>query len=89
MPPGGFSLYTVYAYMCHLTGMVWRNIALHKGPHLKFCLTKGSLFGPKSDLQKGRFLLKIEVSPLKNACLATSNVKFSASQVNNTFVGTF
>ena len=28
------------------------------------------LFGPKSALQKGPFLLKIEVSPLKNACFA-------------------
>ncbi len=60
----------IRGWRCHLTGMVWQKIALHKGPHLKVCLTKGSLFGPKSVLQKGPFLLKIEVSPLKNACFA-------------------
>ncbi len=49
----------------HLTGMVQRKIALHKGPHLKFCLTKGSLFGPKIALQNGPFLLNLKVSPLK------------------------
>ncbi len=67
---GGGSPYTGYTRMCHLTGMIWRKIALHKGPYLKFCLTKGSLCGPKSALQKGPFSLKIEVSPLKNACFA-------------------
>ncbi len=74
--------------MCHLTGMVWRIIALHKGPHLKFCLTKGSLFGPKSALPKGPFLLEIEVSK-KMHVSSTSNVNFSASQVNHTLLGTF
>ena len=78
-----------YTRMCHLAGMVWRKIALHKDPHLKFCLTKGSLFGSKSVLQKGPFLLKIEVSPLKNAYFADSNVKFSASPLNLTFLGSF
>ena len=56
--------------MCHMTGMVWRKFASHKGPHLKFCLTKGSLFGNRSALQKGPFLMKIEVPPVKNACFA-------------------
>ncbi len=40
------------------------------GKYMKFCLPKGSLFGPKSGLHKGPFLQKIEVSPLKNACFA-------------------
>ncbi len=79
--------------MCHLTGMVWRKIALHKGPHLKFCLTKGSLFGPKSALQKGPFLLKIEVSPLKNACFANFKRKIfrksSESYIFRHFLLTF
>ncbi len=78
IPRGGGSPYTRYTRMCHLTGiMVWRKIALHKGPNLKFCLTKGSLFGNKSALQKGPFLLKIEVSPLKNACFANFKRKIS------------
>ncbi len=78
---GGGSPKKRYTRICHLTGIVWRKIALHKGPHLKFCLTKGSLFGPKSALQKGPFLLKIEVSPLRNACFA--NFKRKIFQKSN------
>ncbi len=66
-PGGGGSPYTRYMRTCHLTGLVCRKIALHKGPHLKFRLTKGSLFSLKSALQQGPFLLKFEVSPLRNA----------------------
>ncbi len=86
---GGGSPYMRYKQMCHLTGMVWRKIALHKGPNLKFCITKGSLFCPKSALQKGPFLLKIEVSPLKNACFANFKRKIfwksSKSYILDTF----
>ncbi len=32
--PRGDSPYTWYPRMCHLTGMVWRKIALQKGPSL-------------------------------------------------------
>ncbi len=89
----GGSPYTRYTRMFHLTGMVWRKNALHKGPHVKFCLTKGSLFGPKSALQKGHFLQKIEVSPLKNACFANfkRNVfcKSTASYIIRHFLVTF
>ncbi len=64
---GGFSLYAAIG-MCHFGGRVLEIFALHKGLLLRFCLTKGSLFSLKIALQKGPFLLKIEVSPLKNAC---------------------
>ncbi len=56
--------------MCHFGGRVLEDFALHKGLLLKFCLTKGSLFSLKTALQQGPFLVKIEVSPLKNACFA-------------------
>ncbi len=70
--PGGGVLHIPGIREC-ATWQVWFGEKLpyrHKGPHLKFCLTKESLFCPKSALQKGPFLLKIEVSPLKNACFA-------------------
>ena len=67
-PGGGVLPLCGILQMCHLTGiyMVPEKIALHKGPHLKFCLTKGSLFDPKSALQKGPFLPDINVLPLKS-----------------------
>ena len=75
--------------MCHLTGMVLQKIALHKGPDLKFCLVKGFLFGPKSALQKGPFLLKFEVSPLKNACFANFKHKSFRRSTESYVLGTF
>ncbi len=88
---GGFSLYAVYADVpLDRHGFAKNCLTSHKGPLLKFCLTKGSLFGPKSALQKDPFLLKIEVSPLiKGIFLPISNVKFSASPLNHTFLGAF
>ncbi len=81
---GGRSPNMLYTGMCHLTGMVRRKIALHKGPHLKFALQKG-----QKCLTKGSFLLKIEVSPQKIHVLSTSTVKFSTSPLNHTLLGTF
>ncbi len=78
-----------YTRMCHLTGIVWRKIALHKGPLLKFFLTKGSLFGPKSVLHKGPFLLKIEVSPLKNAYFANFKRKIFPKSTESYIFGIF
>ncbi len=86
--PGG-SPYLRYTRMCHLTGMVWRKIALHKGPDLKFCLTKGSHFGSKSALQKGPFSLKTEVSPLKNAYFANFKRKIFCKSPESYILGTF
>ncbi len=62
-----------YTRVCHFGGWVLEDFALHEGLLLKFCLTKGSLFSLKSALQQGPFLLKFEVSPLKNACFSDSN----------------
>ncbi len=73
--PGGGGVLPIYSYMrytrmCHFTGWVLEDFTLHKGLLLGFCLTKGSLFSLKTALQQGPFLVKIEVSPLKNACFA-------------------
>ncbi len=86
---GGFSLYAVYADVPLDRYGLAKNCLTYKGPHLKFCLTKGSLFGPKSALQMGPFLLKIEVPPLTNACFANFKCKIFASPLNHTFLGIF
>ena len=54
-----------------------------------FALQKGPFLAPKVPYKRVLFCWKLEVSPLKNACLPTSNVKLSESQVNHTFLGTF
>ena len=63
--------------MCHSEGLFLENFALHKGPLLTFCLTKGFLFGPKSASQKGPFQIKIEVSPLKHIFCQLQTLNFS------------
>ncbi len=91
--PGGGSPYTRYTRVCHFRGWVLEDFALHKGLLLKFCLTKGSLFSLKIALQQGPFLLKFEVSPLKNACFTDFNgknfQKSSESYILRSFLPTF
>ncbi len=91
--PGGGSPYTRYTRVCHFRGWVFEEFALHKGLLLKFCLTKGSIFSLKSALQQGPFLLKFEVSPLKNAYFADFNGKnfrkSSESHILRSFLPTF
>ncbi len=72
-----------------LEGEVKEILPYIRGLLLRFCLTKGSLFSLKSALQQGLFPIKIEVSPLENACSLTSKVKIFEGFLNPTFRDNF
>ncbi len=81
--------------ICGIRGCAtWQVWFGRKLPYIRvhiwdFALKKGPFLAPKVYYKRVLFCWKLKFHPWKMHVLPTSNVKFSESQVNHTFLGTF